>query len=181
MSPRTRSKNWLILAFAAPLLLLLAACSSADESQVASIEAPDADPSASAGTQGVDDGGLAFAQCMRENGVDFPDPDPDGGFDSIIGAIDPTDPKFNEALQACNDLRPAGNPLDQSFDADAQAQVLELAKCMRENGIDVPDPSFDANGQPVDVDLSGLNFNDPDFREAIQECREFIDFGRGTP
>jgi hypothetical protein len=50
--------------------------------------------------------GRKFAQCMREHGLaDFPDPDPDaqGG---QAADIDPNDPTFKAANEACGDLRP---------------------------------------------------------------------------
>ena len=177
----TRTRSVWIIALALPPLVLLGACGSGDDTQVASIEGPVSTTESAPAANKIDDGGLAFAACMRENGADFPDPDPDGGFDNLIGSINPSDPKFQDALTACNDLRPAGSPQDRTFDADAQAQILQLTKCMRENGIDLPDPSFDANGKPGDVDLGALNFKDPNFRKAIQGCRKFIDFGAGTP
>ena len=57
---------------------------------------------------------LAFAQCMRDNGVDMPDPEfsEDGGV-TIFGGpgdegraieIDPSDPTFQEAQEACNEI-----------------------------------------------------------------------------
>ncbi|MFI6480267.1 hypothetical protein ACIBH1_20190 [Nonomuraea sp. NPDC050663] len=45
----------------------------------------------------------AFAACMRDNGVDMPDPDLAGGFAAQIGKISPDDPKVAKALEACND------------------------------------------------------------------------------
>ena len=48
---------------------------------------------------------LAFAQCMRDNGVpDFPDPPGLGGGQMVIGpesGINPLDPMFQEALRTC--------------------------------------------------------------------------------
>jgi len=51
---------------------------------------------------------LAFAQCMRDNGFDLPDPnfsnfDLAGGV-GPFGEIDPTEPDFEEALEACQDI-----------------------------------------------------------------------------
>ncbi|MFC0533067.1 hypothetical protein [Phytohabitans kaempferiae] len=47
-----------------------------------------------------------WAECMRANGIDIPDPDPDtGGFLGLqegLG-IDPEDPKFQAAMEACQD------------------------------------------------------------------------------
>ena len=51
---------------------------------------------------------LEFAQCMRDNGFDLPDPD-FSNFDLAggvgpFGEIDPTEPDFEEALEACQDI-----------------------------------------------------------------------------
>jgi hypothetical protein len=51
---------------------------------------------------------LRFVECMRENGVpDFPDPTTGGGV-IIGGGIDPNSPQFQQAMQACQSLLPAG-------------------------------------------------------------------------
>jgi len=47
---------------------------------------------------------LANARCMREHGIDFPDPTfgDNGQFKQRIGGnIKPTDPKFQAAMKAC--------------------------------------------------------------------------------
>ena len=43
---------------------------------------------------------------------------------------------------------------------------LELAKCLRENGLNVPDPSQ----QEPKVDLSGLKESKDDIMQLLQEC-----------
>jgi hypothetical protein len=52
---------------------------------------------------------LAFARCMRQHGVNVPDPNPNGG--GIVvkggpGTLNPDDPKFKAAQQACQKLLP---------------------------------------------------------------------------
>ena len=57
---------------------------------------------------------LEFATCMRENGYDMPDPDfgnlqprggeGDGQFTGPFGEIDPEDPSFVAASEACSDV-----------------------------------------------------------------------------
>ncbi len=49
----------------------------------------------------------AFADCMRQNGLpDFPDPQPGG--EGLFEGIDRTSPAFGTALEACQDVLPAG-------------------------------------------------------------------------
>ena len=57
---------------------------------------------------GIQDTLLEFAMCMRDNGFDMPDPD-FSNFDLAggvgpFGEIDPTDPGFEEAFEACEDI-----------------------------------------------------------------------------
>ncbi len=58
---------------------------------------------------GFQDRLLEYAQCMRDNGFDLPDPDftsfASGGLaEGPFGEIDPEDPDFVEANQACEDI-----------------------------------------------------------------------------
>jgi hypothetical protein len=47
---------------------------------------------------------LAYARCMRQHGVDMPDPKPDGSVDTR--RVSPDDPKFKAAERACPGFRP---------------------------------------------------------------------------
>jgi hypothetical protein len=54
-------------------------------------------------------GMLAFAQCMRENGVpDFPDPPAGGGNMGVTTGVDPDSPEFHAAFEACRDILAGG-------------------------------------------------------------------------
>ncbi|MEJ3742252.1 hypothetical protein WEI85_03000 [Actinomycetes bacterium KLBMP 9797] len=153
---------------------LAAGCggAAADEG-VATVAGAQASPTAS-GSPGANDPeqGRKFAQCMRENGVpDFPDPGPDGGFDPGQfggGNIDRT--KMRGALEACQDLAPNGGERRELNPAQ-QEQLRQWAQCMRDNGVDVPDPDpnggglFGNGGQQFDRD-------DPAFQKAMDACRD---------
>ena len=140
---------------------------------------------------------LAYAQCMRTNGVDFPDPQFDangrpqfnrqggGGFDQLRNS-----PSFDKAQKACASKRPdfAGQfqrtPAEQ---AQMRKNLLKFAKCMRSKGIDFPDPTFDANGRPQfdrnggPGGAQGQNRDDPKAQAARQACQKEVGgtFGRG--
>jgi hypothetical protein len=51
---------------------------------------------------------LAFARCMRAHGIDVPNPETSGGHIGIRiqGGVNPNDPKFQQAQQACQKLLP---------------------------------------------------------------------------
>ena len=110
--------------------------------------------------------GLAYAQCIRDNGyAEFPDPTPEGGMRFRItpdGA-----PRFEKAADACRDLAPEGmrgeDPTPEQIDA-----LIGLAQCVREQGIeDFPDP--DAKGG---FNLRGVGIGpaDTSIQAAIAHC-----------
>lgn len=170
-----------VFAAVAALALLTTACSSDDgDESVASLGDGDATASVSpAGEQDLEASLLAFAKCMRENGVDVPDPqiEEDGRltFGQGIGRVDPNDPDVEAAFEACQDELPdvgeaiEFDPQQEAALADAQ---LEFARCMRQNGVDVPDPTGD--GFTIDPD-SGIDPTDPDVQAAIEACRPILE------
>ena len=134
---------------------------------------------------------LAFAECMRENGVDFPDPvveadgtvsfgfRPGGGFAALreIGR----DPDLPAAREACQGLVEglAFGPGQGGFDMiELQDRLLEFAQCMRDNGIDIGDPDLsrfapgaDDGGQPGGP-FGVIDTDDPDFAPAFEICQQ---------
>lgn len=115
---------------------------------------------------------LKFAQCMRDNGVDVPDPDPAKGL-AGLGKIDRDDPDFKAAMTKCKPYLSSlgGDPSSPEY----QAQLLAFAQCMRANGADVPDP--DPNGG---FGGKGLDRNDPDVKAALEACHDKLPTG-GQP
>jgi hypothetical protein len=123
---------------------------------------------------------LEFAKCMREHGVDMPDPEVDsqGRIRVTVragrGQADPK--KLNEAQQACGHLMGGGGDGPGKLDPKAQDAMLAFARCMREHGIDMPDPTG-----------NGLLFNskrgpDPSsskFKEAERACDHHLADLRG--
>lgn len=134
------------------------------------------------GSDGGDDRFYLFAKCMRDQGVDVPDPEPGGGPVRIGpgSGIDPEDPKFQEAQQACakevGDMIPGGN--DPARRQEFQDRALAFAKCMRDNGIDMPDPTFGEGGRVEQRLEGGVSPDDPKFQEAQSKCESLRPFGR---
>jgi len=86
--------------------------------------------------------GIAFAKCMRENGVpDFPDPDSNGNF-RVKAGMDPSSPAFRTARAKCHTLMPGGGPPSKTNPSpQTLARFLKIAQCMRKDGVyDFPDP-----------------------------------------
>jgi hypothetical protein len=159
----------LMTAMAAALLLLAAGCGGDD------------DAPGTSETSGATDPGVRYAECMRENGVpEFPDPV--NGRLTIRageGGLNPDSPEFQAAQEACRHLAPQGGGGTGRRGAEVQAQALEFAKCMRENGVpDFPDPQF--SGGAVRMRLPrGVDQSSPQFQAAQQECQSLL--GGGAP
>ena len=141
---------------------------------------------------------LAYAQCMRDNGVtNYPDPQFDangnpqfnrsdrGSFDDLRNS-----PNFDKARTACESKRPDFGSQFQRHPGRAGGDakdLLKYAKCMRSKGVDFPDPTFDANGRPqfnrdgAPGGAQGQNRTDPTFQAAAQACRQSVGgaFGGG--
>ena len=119
-----------------------------------------------------EEGVLDFAQCMREEGVNFPDPtfDIDGNpqFDNL--EIE-NEEEFESAFENCEDI--LRNALPEQFDLDPEVEAalvdasLEFSQCMRDQGIDFPDP------KPGEFGFFAFRDADIDFTsEAVQNAFE---------
>lgn len=118
---------------------------------------------------------VAFAQCMRANGLpSFPDPSQNGssrvaGGGSSAG-IDPGSPEFKKASEKCKQYLPTQivNPPGQ--DPWPLADKLTYAKCMRASGLpSFPDP--DSTGRfPNLARGSALGPDSPQFKQADKAC-----------
>ncbi|MFI5913693.1 hypothetical protein [Dactylosporangium sp. NPDC051541] len=151
--------------------MLLFGCSSKPSGpSVASADNGSAKPSASA-TVDKAEANRQFAKCMREHGVDMPDPGPDGSiqFDSNAAGGDRN--KAVAAASACQQYLPNGGTL-QNLSPEQLEQARAFAKCMREHGVDMPDPD-PITGMAAIVN-SGIDFNSPTFKAATEACKSVV-------
>jgi hypothetical protein len=128
--------------------------------------------------------GLEFAQCMREHGVDMPDPSSDGGRQTFrVGPGEETSPEeFEEAQAACQKYMDAVEPpeLSEEQQEEFRESALAHARCMRDHGIEnFPDPTFDENGgAQLRLDRSsGIDPDDAEFKEAQKACEDTLPEG----
>ncbi len=155
-------------------VLALAACggssSSSAAKKVASLSGAGA-TTTTISTADRETAALNWAKCMRQNGVNVPDPqfdsngrpqfnNPSGGTTGttvagqrggFFGGANRDNPKFQAASQACQKYRDqfrSNFQLDPAQQAQQQKNLLAFAKCMRDQGINFPDPTFDSNGRP---------------------------------
>lgn len=124
---------------AALLLVALAGCGSAESTDDVASAGGANSRSGSPAPQSGDDGGLKYAKCMRENGIDIPDPEP-GKFPPVVDG--PPDSKEHKALTACKQFLPNGGEAEDISPEDLE-KIREYAQCMRDNGVDMPDPEPD--------------------------------------
>jgi hypothetical protein len=114
---------------------------------------------------------LAYARCMREHGVDFPDP-VNGRFEFKNQRGDQR--KLEEAQKACQDILQAAAPqLSEEQEAEMREAAVEFAKCMREHGVDMPDPKFPEGGGVL-MRMPRGSEDDPDFQEAQKACQSIL-------
>jgi hypothetical protein len=171
---------------AAALIILLglsAACGngSGGDDDTALPDAAGASPSASSSASSddaadldPDDAMLKFAQCMRENGVDMPDPTPGGGV--RINGEGLTKQQMEAAQAACQKWMDMAEPKDAGHEMseEEKQQFLDVAACMRERGYDFPDPTFEGGGVTQQVGKGKGDGqpgpDDPSFQNDMEEC-----------
>jgi hypothetical protein len=112
---------------------------------------------------------LVYAGCVRDNGVEMPDPGPGrqglvDAFRAVSGDYDRT--TLEQALTACQELMPQ---YPQEQEMHEGADMLALAECLREQGLDVSDNPFqDAHSGAIDVN---------EFSAAMEVCRDVLTGG----
>ena len=170
------------------LALVAAACGGSNEDEVATLEnaASQLEQTVSDASDSVDDEEalLAFAACMRENGVDtFPDPRLSadgsvsfgtGGGSTPFGDVD--NDTAEAAVNACiSELEGAAfAPGGSAFDiTEMQDAMVEFAQCMRDNGIDFDDPDLSDvfSGGELQNPFEALDVDDPEVAAVVEECQ----------
>jgi hypothetical protein len=161
-----------VAALGAALLLGGCGAKADDGGKVASISTPpkSGGPTA-ADTSGKSDEDKMrdFAKCMREHGVDMPDPKPAGDGNGMSIAIqgDGADKgKIDTAQNACKHLMPNGGEMKPPS-AEELDKMRKQAKCMREHGIDMPDPDPTGKGA---TRIGGPGDDPKKFEEAAKAC-----------
>jgi hypothetical protein len=176
-------------ALAVALLLALSACGgNGDSDGVASLtdttgQSPaDGDQgsggngSGAAGEEDWEQAQLAYARCMRERGLDFPDP-VNGQLRFRADRADQQ--KVAAAQEACRPiLANAAPPVDEERQAREREAALAFARCMREHGVDMPDPQSQPGGGELQLMPKGSE-DDPDFEEAKKACEPLLNADRG--
>jgi hypothetical protein len=123
---------------------------------------------------------LAFFQCLRDNGLDVADPAPGEPAAGLRGQVDMDDPAVTAVIDECRTAHFAdtegritiggGNMGDNLADT---AALIDFVDCMRDHGIDMPDPGPDGRiGLP-----EGHDPESPQFQAAVRECAQHLGGG----
>ena len=181
-----RSRYLLGIALLA-VALLVASCSSSDvSSQVATLEtettatSPDTETPEANSLADTEAAMLAFTQCLRDQGIEIDDPTIDANgnvqlppitleFESVEGE-EPEEAMadFDELIGSCDEhLEGITTTADAPDMTGIEDDFLAYAACMRENGVDMPDPDFSSGV----IELGG---NEAEFEAADAACRHLI-------
>jgi hypothetical protein len=126
-------------------------------------------PSSAPASLSRDEMAVKFTQCLRENGLNVPDPEPGKGpmlkFDKNSGV---TQEQVQKAMEACQQY----NPQAQGSANPQQAENgRKYAECMRKNGVEkFPDPKPDQRGIMIGPGVA----DDPDFQKAQDACQSIL-------
>jgi hypothetical protein len=146
------------------LALAVAACAGGDNSDRVASTSPGVGDSTQAD--------LARARCLRQHGINVPDPRIEANGRTawqLPAGVSPDSPRFKAANQACRQSRPNGGQA-QRPSPQQQQEMVAFARCMRQHGIDLPDPKPDGS---LPDRGRGLNPDDPKFKAAARACPGF--------
>ena len=181
----TRRRGGLLPALALLLAVALTGCGSddgGDDLSAAATGAADSDSNDGGSDDGGDGGGdggdrsdvdpeqaeLDFYECMREHGVDLPDPDP--GQPGMQLRLPQGDPNAQAAAEECRHLLPNGGEPPE-LDASQLESLRAFTSCMRDNGIDMPDPGADGTlSMPQGIDPESAQF-----QTAMSTCQPLLE------
>ena len=196
----TSSRRAALFAIAA-LGVLVSGCGAStgtpnSASSAASVGSATAGPS-SASTAGTTSSGpsapatgnpaLAFAECMRANGLpSFPDPQPGrGGLFQLPAGANPSSPAFKAAQAKCRKFMggPPGPGSATHPSPQTMTKLRMIAVCMRAHGVpQFPDPRTSVPSNPAGIaeitDFDGaillfpatMNLQAPAYKQALAAC-----------
>jgi hypothetical protein len=186
-----------LLPLVAVIALVAAACGGDDTNAgVASLDITDADAASVSEAEAsaeVDQEAalLEFAACMRDNGVAMEDPtvDADGNVRlNFRGNAGPGEEGFDRetvqaAREACAEYREVLSfGFEDRDSTEFEDQILEFAACMRDNGVDMPDPDFSSfgpggeggEGEGPRGPFGEIDPEDPAFQAGLEACQDIL-------
>lgn len=160
--------------------------------QVASLTGPDESPEPGSADvelefEDPNDALLAYAACMRDNGIEMDDPEAGQvGMRGFFGrgpdeedGIDRLSTEFQAARQNCQSILEASRPdIDPEAVQEQVEEQLALAQCIRDQGFEAyPDPAIGSDGRLQRLrgqaaSELGIDRRSPEFQEALGTCRD---------
>ena len=184
-------RNSFLISLILALALVAAACSdSGDSAEIASLEADSANTSESDSDADGDliaqseAAMLAFTQCLRDQGIDVDDPtmDADGNMQlppiniempDVVADPDelPAMSEFEDMIAPCEEhLEGVVSTFSSADTTEIEDMLLAYTECMRDNGVDMPDPDFSSGGGVIDLGAIGGE----DFEAAEAACSPLL-------
>ena len=169
-------RNSFMISAVLVLALMASACSDSDGSaEIASLETDSANTSEADSSGDVDPEAeseaamLAFTQCLRDQGIDVDDPTMDADGNMQLPPINievpdvVTDPdelpdmsEFEDMIAPCEEhLEGVVSTFSSADTTEIEDMLLAYAECMRDNGVDMPDPDFSSSGGVIDLGAIG--------------------------
>ncbi len=134
---------------------------------------------------------LNLAKCFRAHGINVPDPSSNGGVAGGGGGLFRTlqnypQAQITAARKACQQYFAQAFPrlnLSPAQQAQARAQIVKFAQCMRSHGVNIPDPTANGGGGfGFRQAFRSIDRNSPAFQAAAKACQSLRPrFGRGGP
>ena len=173
------------------MALLISACGGEPATnEIASLEDPGEAATSSTEPAGTDlameEGLIAFTECLREQGIEVGNPtvDADGNLqmppiEVAFAASDEAEMEafsreMDDKFAICEPLLPemafTGSDLQEV--SEFEDLLVEYAGCMRDHGFDMPDPDFSGAGGVIDLGI--VDPNDPTFQTADEACRSIL-------
>ncbi|GAA1910017.1 hypothetical protein GCM10009837_37990 [Streptomyces durmitorensis] len=158
---RTRTRSTAIASGFAALALFAGACSSGggDSSQ----------DKADGGKGKQADAAFKERECLRKHGLKVPEPKAGGDTNGVTIGGDMSKEKMQAALKACTKGGGAGGGKVSQADKD---KMLKYARCMRENGFNMPDPKFDGGAMEAQKMPEGAEAKK--MEKAAKACKDIV-------
>ncbi|MGW7097053.1 hypothetical protein [Streptomyces sp. NPDC054874] len=123
--------------------------------------------SASGTKKTEEDQALEHRKCLREQGLEIPEPKAgqDGKGMTVDGGSK-SRKEMEKAFKACED-KAVGGGREELTQAEKDKMVA-FARCMRENGFDMPDPKFDGGAMAAQPALKPKDMKK--FEKANKAC-----------
>ncbi len=123
--------------------------------------------SASDSKKTKEDQALEHRTCLREQGLDIPEPKPgENGMGVTIDGGSMGKEKMEKAFKACEDKAVGGGP--KELTQAEKDKMVAYARCMRQNGFDMPDPKFDGGAMQAAPALKQKDMKK--FEKANKAC-----------